>query len=497
MDAKYLVFYLALTLGVPAGTLACIFWPRIRRLLVVVMIWSTCLPDQLGINFLSREFYRSMTRGLEITVADLLGIILSLSMILKARNVRFKFAPPLTGLFWIYLSIAIATWIATEGSLPIPSAAELPYPFFETSLYPFFEITKILRGLLIYLVIVNYVRTPRDARDIILGVLLSALWVAWVALSDRYLHGVHRVRATLGHANSLATYMAMLGSFAFVYLAAARKLMHKGLYAFILGATLITVILTISRGGIIALATGICLGYLLFIRQWIKPLNLLISLAGIITAGFVFYIAADTLAQRFFGDQDAREDMEYRALYNAEARSMAADHPLGVGLGNFSAWSWNGYAEQVSPDLPPGTPPHNIWYHTLGETGWPGLLVFAFIWVRFALLSTTILRAQRTDPLITLAIACLIAIIVMHVQSLCQLVYRQSPIYMMTRIFMGVVVAVRFQQKSRHPSKDFSPLSTRPPFLQPLPPDPHTYGPIPVGTIYATDNGNLGGSPHD
>jgi hypothetical protein len=74
----------------------------------------------------------------------------------------------------------------------------------------------------------------------------------------------------------------------------------------------------------------------------------------------------DTLLNRFVKQQSAADDMAYRGLYNSEARLMAKEHPWGVGFGNFSAWSWYRYAEQVDPDLPPGTPAHNNWYLNLG-----------------------------------------------------------------------------------------------------------------------------------
>ena len=62
---------------------------------------------------------------------------------------------------------------------------------------------------------------------------------------------------------------------------------------------------------------------------------------------------------------------------------MAKENVVGVGIGNFSAWSWLKYAAQVDEQLPPGTPPHNLWFINLGELGYPGLLAFILIWIKF------------------------------------------------------------------------------------------------------------------
>lgn len=126
---------------------------------------------------------------------------------------------------------------------------------------------------------------------------------------------------------------------------------------------------------------------------------------------------------------------------------MARDRLFGVGMGNFSAWSWNRYAELVDPELQPGTPAHNIWYLTAGELGIPGLLALIWIWARFYAMTLPFLWGKGTDLLTVLAVGAVSSTLVCHLQSLLQLGYRQTPMYFMIRILMAAAVAAYLDRR--------------------------------------------------
>lgn len=50
---------------------------------MVVMIWATAEPDKVGINFVSREFYRAATRGFEISMLDICVLILAGNLLIN------------------------------------------------------------------------------------------------------------------------------------------------------------------------------------------------------------------------------------------------------------------------------------------------------------------------------------------------------------------------------------------------------------------------------
>ncbi len=446
MESKYIIFGLIFLFGVPVGAAACVAIPAFSRWVMVVLIWSTCEPNLLGINFVSREFYRANTRGFEVLAADLFALVLILFMLVRRKEYPLRLFPPLTIPTLIYLLVGVISWLLAGPPQAVPEAAtlppyNLPYAMFEVNLYPLFELSKILRGFILYLVIVNYVRDEKSARAVMIGVIVSAVYMSWLAISSRYLYGVNRVRATLGHPNSLATYMAMLGSFAYALLLQSRKYFISVLYGFVMLLCGVSVILTISRGGMVALALGVWVNTLSLFPRHINFKNILLLSLGLLAAMLILLKAMETLKTRFVNQQSASEDMAYRGLYNSEGKLMAKEHTWGVGLGNFSAWSWIKYARQVDPDFPPGTPAHNNWFLTLGELGVPGVLALALLWLRYFTLAIPFYFSRRQDLLNTLAVAGCTAVLADHFQSCLQLGYRQSPMYFMMMTFVGLTAA--------------------------------------------------------
>ncbi len=452
METKYLIFGVVVLLGVPAGTVACLIYPALTRWVMVVLIWSTCEPNLLGINFVSREFYRANTRGFEVNAADLCALVLFFFMLLKRKDYPLRLFPPLTLPTVLYLLVGLISWTQVGPLLAVPEEAVLvPYPLFEVKLYPLFELAKIARGFFLYLVIVNYVRDEKSARAVMLGVVVTAVYMSWSAISSRYLYGVNRVRATLGHPNSLATYMAMLGIFTYALLLQSRNYLTSAFYGLVTMLCGVSVILTISRGGLLALALGIWVNTLTLFPRHVNVKNILMLSAGILAALCVLFVAMDTLLNRFVGQQSASEDMAYRSLYNSEAKLMAREHHWGVGLGNFSAWSWVKYAKEVDPDMPPGTPAHNNWYLTLGEIGVPGVLALALLWLRYFTLAAPFYFSSRKDLMHALAVASCTAVLADHLQSCLQLGYRQSPMYSMMMILVGLTVAAWYVRRDKNP----------------------------------------------
>jgi hypothetical protein len=448
MELKYVIFLLVVLVGVPAGVVLCRARQSLMGVVAVVMVWATCEPDLVGINFVSREFYRANTRGFEISLVDICVWILLITLVLKRKECPFRWFPPLTIPTLIYLAVGVVSWCLVSSSIPVPEEAKLiPYENFETGLYPLFELSKIFRGFLLYLAMVNYVRDEKTAKAILFGIGLTALYMSWLAVSSRYLHGVNRVRATLGHPNSLATYMAMLGTFMFAFALQRRQWAGSLMFGFLTLCASVSVILTISRGGLAGLALGIWLNTIVLLPRYFTVKNIILLSAGILAAVVILAMALNTLMNRFGSEQDASADLAYRGLYNQEGRLMAKDHVFGVGLGNFSAWSWAKYAGDVDDELPPGTPAHNNWYLTLGELGVPGVVALAVFWLRFAGLALPFYVRKGNSLLHALAVASTTALLVDHLQSCLQLGYRQTPMFFMMMTFVGLVVAVWYAGK--------------------------------------------------
>jgi O-antigen ligase len=472
-ELKYIIFFFALVVGVPLGIFLTARLPVLEKFVVLLLVLSTVMPDDTSINFYSREFYFALTKGLEISLGDLCALVLLGVILLKRKEYAAPGLPPMALCFLGLLLAGFLSWLLAPSSVPVPAAAQehpffLPYDIFETKLYPLFETSKWFRGFVLFLALYYYMRKPENLDTVVMAMCIGTIYMGYIVLTDRYLHGVHRVKGTLQHPNSLATYMAMCGTFLFCILLAEKRWWRIGLLCLALGLAGISVIMTISRGGLAALVLGLGLGFLLLGWRNISVKNLVIVTLGAIAGVVVLAAAADTLMTRFLGEQDAADDMEYRMYYNNQAKLMAADKFFGVGLGNWSAFSWDRYAAMVDPDNPPGTPAHNIWFLTLGETGYFGLLLFFLFWARFFSLAVPLILWRLRGMELAAATGAMLLCFVCHIQSMVQLSFRQTPIFFLMMMAIAIVAALgknwRLQQKHNGlPAPPMTKQATRPP----------------------------------
>lgn len=454
MEFKYIIFFLTFLFGVPAGIVVANKIKIFERFMVFFIVFSTVMPDSTSINFVSREFYFTMTKGFEISLADLGALVLLGVMFIQRDKYRIRGMPPIGWTIMAVVFFGFLSWLASPLSIAVPTAAQerpffIPYDVFETKFYPLFEISKLLRGFLLFFVIAWWTKRQENLETLLFAIATATIYIGFLALMDRYVYGMHRIQATLQHPNSLATYMAMVGAFNFASLLNAKTFFRTLLYFAAVAFSGIAVIMTISRGGLAAMVLGfaMCFGLLIWSNVTIK--NVLIILLGLVGAGIALSQAMDSLLERFVGEQDAASDIEYRMYYNNQAKLMSADKLFGVGLGNFSAFSWDGYAAKIDPDNPPGTPAHNVWFLQLGETGYVGLLAFVVMWLRYFWLAFPLALWRTTGIQKAAAVGALVCAVVMHVQAMVQLSYRQSPMFLLLMICMGIIASLSMSRRER------------------------------------------------
>jgi hypothetical protein len=448
MDTKTLIFSAAFLVGVPLLVFAGLVIRPFSKILMAIMCFSLCYPESLSMNLMSREGYRMATRGFELGLFDMCTIALFFIMVIQPRGYRFRWFPPLTIVSGIYIAFALISWLQAPGSIPVPADVYDAnttdnykfYNYFETGLYPLFELSKILRGGLAYLVVVNFLRDEERLRTLVGALLVVTLVITMEALIGRYIRGYHRVSATLGHPNSLGTFMGMMGTVMFGVAIFRSTFLSSGTFAIATAGALISVLLTISRGALSAMILGLWMDVSSLFHRYLNFKNFTILFVGALTVLGLFFVAADTLTSRFLVQQDAVSDIEYRGLYNKEAKMMSRDHAFGVGLGNFSTYSWLKYGRAVGLNEY-GTPAHNLWYLTLGELGYPGLFAFILFWLRFYSIGLPFLFRRRNALIYAVAASAVAASMIGHIQNMLQLSYRQTSIYMLNQILLGIVVA--------------------------------------------------------
>lgn len=449
MELKYIVFWSTLLIGVPVGVILGRMYKNAIHFFFFSMLLFINEPERFGLNFMSREYYRTTTRGFEFTLVDIIAIIIFFIMFLRPKEFKLQFLPPMVWCFLLYVfSFVISMLLVQEPTLPVPGARHLDdfsiyppeYEYFEVWLYPLFELSKIIRGIGIFWIGYNYLYNTKNYDIIVYCSAASIFYSTGIALQQRYISGLMRVYAHIGHANSLATYMAMHGVVALVGAVRSKRLLSS---LFLLSAAVLaiaTIIMTVSRAGLAFLLLAYLIIAVYTLRNFLSARNLIYICVSVLCLFIMSVIAFDTLKQRFF--QDAVSDYQYRNDYNIESVLMVKDHWFGVGPGNYSAFSWYKYGELANPRMVPGTPAHNFVMLNLAELGVLGLFAFMLIWFKYYQYIYRLHKAGLNDFKRSFLFSLEIAILVMTLQELLNFSFRQMPVLFTAMIFCAAVAAL-------------------------------------------------------
>ena len=448
MEPKIIIFWLLLLFGVPL----CIVLTKLSRkflnFIFIMMVVSLCEPNRLAIMLIERTDYRAITRGLEVSATDFLALILIVAMFLRPKEFKIRWFPPMIGSYVIFTVVALVSYYLCADYLTIPQKYFSQYPltsydYFEIGLYPVFEIAKVIRGIFLLWVTINFLSEKGGLRYLGVASICSIYYLTFYALIDRYIYGEYRIAATLQHSNVLGSYMILLSCIVCGLGLYNKKHIYKIICYLALAAGGICIILTISRGALVFWSGSISAMIILLFLRSRKLNNLPYAMIAVVLAFGVTLKAYDSISHRFSGD--SLSDYSVRDEYNMDSRLMAKDHFWGVGMGNFSAYSWNKYAA-MNPHRTerPGVPAHSMWYLTLAELGLPGLIALIFIWLRFLLVVFKNWAGRPSDYHYTWLIISLMGCVGLVLQESLNNSYRFISIYFMVQIFTAIPVAIYY-----------------------------------------------------
>src|SRR5437660_5054172 len=146
MDTKDLIGLNLALLGTVASIVLMCAWPRIRGLAFFLLVAGTVVTDKLSINFFSHYWYRGTTRGIEFTVLDALAIGMLVSLLLF---------PPPGQKRWYWpgsLALMLVFFLYACGSVMVS----------EPRVYGVFELSRMIRGLVFFVVAALFVRSERE-----------------------------------------------------------------------------------------------------------------------------------------------------------------------------------------------------------------------------------------------------------------------------------------------------------------------------------------------
>ena len=452
MESKHLIFLTAFIILVPTGIAVSLFSQKARDAVFFLLVFGTTLTNRLDINFISREWYRGTTRGIEVSFVDMLAIILFVSALMvpgKGDHPRWFWPASLGGMLIYTLYCCFSVAIS------------------DPKLFGLFELSKIFRGIIFFMAVAMFVRGEREVKIFLLGLCAAIGYVGGYALVQRYMWGMHRVYGSLDHPNSLSMYCCIAAP---VLTAAAMSNLSKLMRALCLlctGLAVIGVVLSISRTGVAVIgivtagAAVSCTSIRVTPKKVATVFLVLLATIGVAAKSW------DSVMDRFDRGSLAEEYMgEYsmqagggRGVYLRYAEMLLLDYPLGCGLNNWSYVVSAFYGDVLNiaymtyrgTDLPPekvrgGTEPeapaHSLAALTVGELGVPGLIIFMALWGRWFQIGTRFLHRRSPEILSRFGVGSLFAISACFLQSITEWEFRQTQLFLLMHIVLGTLAAV-------------------------------------------------------
>jgi O-antigen ligase len=303
-----------------------------------------------------RRTTTTLKRGHAVTYA---GLFL-FTIVLYARPAEF-YPSPVTASIALIIALAtlaffLPTQLSLEGTLTArPAEVNLVLLFCLTGLLSIpLAINRItawqefsgtfIRCIIIFIVIVNSVRTRARLQGLLFIALASAIWLSVEAINDFRLGlaTVEGYRAggrgggIFGNTNDMALHVVTLLPIAIALMFGARGLARKLFFGGCSAVMLAAIVLSYSRGAFLGLIV-----VLIFMGMKLGPQHRFgIMLAVLVLAGAVLLLAPDNYGGRLLsifipsldrgGSANARRGELFRSLY------IALRHPLlGIGMGNY------------------------------------------------------------------------------------------------------------------------------------------------------------------
>jgi O-antigen ligase len=330
-------------------------------ILVLVLIYIICLP--LAPN--------SKIEWMLILLILLAGLIYGIEL-LVLRDERKKFREKFKGIFFdrftllffaLIVLMTVSSLYAKSGVSALKEAIRFVYYF----------------G--VYLLIRFRIDKEKFFKGMINGYMISAFVVSILGIADfikhykpnesiQYILTAARVKATLGHPNTLGAYL-VLAIFPAIMIAMRSKGLMRILYSGLSILIVINIGMTFSRGAWIALALGVVLIAILY--NWKFIFVYLIPVA---------YLPFNpNIMARISQFGNAEMNLGRQRLWMA-AGKMLKEHPIfGVGSGNFIV-NFNDYVKRF-PELqivePEPIPPHNDYIKMFAELGVVGGVLFILL----------------------------------------------------------------------------------------------------------------------
>ena len=391
---KIVAFLFIFLYLMPFVTALCCMFPVFRHICFVGMLYFT--SNEYSLNFVPMPFWTGTARGYAFTAVSFFAVPLLLSMMLSLKY-RVKLFPPGSFFYFLYY---LAVLLSGINAVHMHQWG--------------FEVYKMFWMYITFLAAFNYLNNSRDLfffTYVVCGVLITLFIVGFY---QKYRMGIFQIHSTFPHQNSLSLYLELYGLLTLGILMneqMSRLLFTLCLFAF--GGSVLLIVFTYSRGGLVVYFGGIaivCACSILFNGFSVRRLTLL--LVGLLVMLSIVGYALPRIIQRFTKAPEASKNT--RINLAIAAKRIANDYRLGVGANNFSEYSGaaHDYAREQYADASKtfldstsgrGGIVETIYLLVAAECGWWGLgtLILWFLYYYFSdIISMFVLRKKPCSGIV-------------------------------------------------------------------------------------------------
>jgi hypothetical protein len=361
-------------------------FPVFRHACFAGMLYFT--SNEYSLNFVPMPKWRGTARGYAFTAVSLFAVPLLLSMFFSIRY-KIKLFPPGSFFYFLYY---LAILLSGINAIHMHQWG--------------FEVYKMFWMYVTFLATFNYLNNCKNLTFFVYLVCCILIILFVVGFYQKYRMGIFQIHSTFAHQNSLALYLELFGLLCLGVLMneqISRILFCLCLFAF--GGSVLLIVFTYSRGGLVVYFGGIaivCALSILFNGFSTRRLTLL--LIGLLVLLSIVGYALPHIILRFTKAPAASKNT--RIVLAVASKRMANDYRLGFGANNYSEYSsgrypyvGNFYAEHVQY----GGIVETIYLLVAAECGWWGLgmLILWFLYYYLSdIISMFVLRKKPCSGIV-------------------------------------------------------------------------------------------------
>ncbi len=456
MKPEHMIALASIPLFTVVGAITATWFQRFRDIFFFAMVSLAVLAERMDVNFFSEAWYRGTTRGIEVTLIEMLAFGLLFGCLFGRREPKRRlYWPGSLGLMLLYFVYAGISVVASEPRL-----------------FGAFELSKIFASILVFLAAAAYVRSKREWTLLVVALGCAVSFEGIWALKQHFIMRLDRAAGTLDHANSLSMYFCMTVP---LLVAVAFSGWSRALRSFcglcaVLGA--VGLVTTYSRAGVpVFVAVVLCT--IFACASWRMTPKRIVFRSMLVLGAAALVAASWSAMERRYAEATLEDEyfdpsVDGRGVYLRLSEAIAKDHFFGVGLNNWSYEVSRTYGPRLgyrfvdydhlisiygtSDDKQFGNsylaaPAHNLAALTLGELGVPGLAIFALLWLRWLSMGVPFLLLPRDEPMRAMGVGLLFGICGIFGQSLTEWVYRQTPILFTFYILLGALASLAHDRR--------------------------------------------------